>query len=110
MAVRRPSSTRAPWIATRGEAAKLREKPGVERTGGAARERRVAAKRRAAGSSARPGRNRGGERRERELIDSNSNFCSNISFKTWKTLNTKVVENLKIYNFYFMKKFNRAKV
>jgi len=64
VAVRRPSSTSAPWIATRGEAENLQEKPRVERTGGAARERRVAGKRRAAVGSARPGRNREGEGRE----------------------------------------------
>jgi len=55
----------------RGESEKLREKPRVEQTGGAARERRVAGKRRAAVGSARSGRNRGGERemRERERVD-----------------------------------------
>ena len=56
----------------------------VERTGGAVRERRVAGKRRAAVGSARPCRNRGGERRERELIDSNSNFAQTFLLKHGK--------------------------
>jgi len=74
----------------------------------------VAGKRHAAIGSARSGRNRGGkrekERERRELIDSKIKFFSRIPFETKKTLNTKVVENLKTYNFYFRKKFIRAKV
>jgi len=44
------------------------------------------------------------------LIDSKIKFFSRIPFETKKTLNTKVAENLKTYNFYFRKKFIRAKV
>ena len=56
------------------------------------------------------GRGKKRERERRELIDSKIKFFSRIPFETKKTLNTKVVENLKTYNFYFRKKFIRAKV
>jgi hypothetical protein len=53
------------------------------------------------------GQNRGGERREREGEkgrDSNYIFLE-FGTETWKTLNTKVIGNLKIYNFCFSQKF-----
>ena len=63
-------------------------------------------------ASARRRRTGEGERREREIeIDwFKFKFFSKIPFETWKTLNMKVVENLKAYNFYLRKKFIRAKV
>ena len=48
--------------------------------------------------------------RERDLPDSKFEFFSKLSVEIWKTLNIKVVENLKAYNFYFRKKFIRAMV
>jgi hypothetical protein len=53
------------------------------------------------------GQNRGGERRERgerEGVEFKLNFLK-ISNGNIKTLNTKVVGDLKIYNFYLSQKF-----
>ena len=56
-------------------------------------------------SAARAGRRKGGERVrvESQLFDSFQN--SKFSIETRKTLNTKVVQNVEIYNFCFGQKF-----
>jgi hypothetical protein len=60
MAPRQPFLASAPWIATRGEAEKLRRGTGAERAGARRGRGSWLGKRRAAGGSARPGGNRGG--------------------------------------------------
>ena len=89
----------------------FREKPGAERAGGAARERRVAGGLDSVGDLG-SAQNKGGresrEKRERERKRFDRvkiQFFSKFSFETWKTLNMKVVENFEFYTFRFRHKF-----
>jgi hypothetical protein len=55
--------------------------------------------------SSADGRAREREEREREKELGSIQISSHFSIETQKTSNTKVVENLKIYNFCFIQKF-----
>ena len=89
VASRWPSSASTPWIATRGEAERLRSGTGAGwvNLGMGRRPGRAGGARPA--TSGRPGRNRGGkgekrerEQREKDGIDSKFEFFSKISVET----------------------------
>ena len=57
------------------------------------------------GLGVRPTQNREREKREKDLNGFKFETFSKFSIETWKSLNTKVVENFELYTFCFKHQF-----